>query len=71
MQEQARTPDGEQLLTKKDVARRHQVSERTVNYRMEQGIYPYVKIGRLVRFILRDLKTAEKSHRIGGELSDE
>ena len=68
MQEQARTPDGEQLMTKKDVARRAKCSERTVGYwiAMEKGGLPYVKLGRLVRVIPSDYERWQQSRRIGG-----
>jgi excisionase family DNA binding protein len=66
MQGQEKRPNGEQLLTKKDVARRAKCSERTVGYWMETGLFPYIKFGRGVRFTEADYEAFIRSRRIGG-----
>ena len=66
MQEQTVTTNGEKLLTKLDVARRAQNSVRTVAYWMETGELPYIKFGRLVRFLPSDVDDFFLSRRIGG-----
>jgi excisionase family DNA binding protein len=65
MQKQAAAPNGEQLLTKLDVARRAQSSARTVSYWMESGELPFIKFGRLVRFLESDVEDFFLSRRIG------
>ena len=67
MQNQATTLSSDQLLTKEDVARRAQYSLRSVNYWMETGLLPYVKLGRGVRFLASDVEAFIRSRRIGGE----
>jgi excisionase family DNA binding protein len=66
MQGQASTTNGERLLTKLDVARRAQSSARTVSYWMESGELPFIKFGRLVRFLESDVEDFFLSRRIGG-----
>jgi excisionase family DNA binding protein len=66
MQGQATAPNGEQLLTKLDVARRAQSSARTVSYWMERGELPFIKFGRLVRFLESDVEDFFSSRRIRG-----
>jgi len=43
-------------LTKKDVAQMLQVTERTVDNYMDRGFLPYFKLGRTVRFRLKDIE---------------
>jgi predicted DNA-binding transcriptional regulator AlpA len=38
------------LITKRDVSNRCVISLRTVDNWMEQGILPYLKIGKVIRF---------------------
>jgi excisionase family DNA binding protein len=67
MQEQARIPTDEQrLLKKKDVAEQKNVCVRTVDYWLQRGWLPHVKLGRAVRIIQSDLDQFIQSHRIGG-----
>ena len=45
------------ILTKKEVAEKLQVSERTIdNLRKKQGL-PYVMVGGLIRFTEKDINT--------------
>jgi hypothetical protein len=66
MQGQATAPNGEQLLTKLDVARLAQYSLRSVNYWISTGALPYVKFGRGVRFLAADVQKFVQERRIGG-----
>jgi excisionase family DNA binding protein len=66
MQGQATAFNGEQLLTKLDVARLAQYSLRSVNYWIETGQLPYIKFGRGVRFLAADVQRFIEEHRIGG-----
>jgi hypothetical protein len=40
----------QKLVSKRDIAIRYDVSERTIQCWMEQGRLPYLKIGYMVRF---------------------
>jgi hypothetical protein len=65
MQHNAKTgSDG--LWKKPDVCRRLNISLRTLNYRLADGVVPYIKLGGAVRFVPDDIKKLEKSHRVGG-----
>ena len=55
--------DLERLLTKKEVAGRWQVSEKTVERRMRKDGLPYIRIGRQIRFRLSDILAWEKKNR--------
>jgi excisionase family DNA binding protein len=46
-----------QLLTINEVARREQVSPRTVRRQIESGDLPHFRIGRVIRISLEDLAT--------------
>src|SRR6266581_4225328 len=51
-------------LTKQDVARLLQVSVRTVENFMSRGLLPFFRIGRTVRFRLKDIEAHLESHRL-------
>ena len=53
------------LLDKQSAAKRLAISPRTLDYRIKQGLIPYVKIGKLVRFIPIDLDKFIQAHRVG------
>ena len=55
-----------ELLTKRDVMRRASASLRTVDYWLQRGVIPYVKLGKLVRFVPDDVEKFIQAHRIGG-----
>ena len=46
----------ERWLTKADVAERLQVSPRTIGNWLRLGYLPHVRVGRLVRFQMRDIE---------------
>ena len=51
--------DSEQLLVKKSqIARRYNVSERTIQVWMQKKIIPFLKIGYMVRFEIRSCDAA-------------
>jgi excisionase family DNA binding protein len=54
----------DQLATTEDVARHCHVSKRTVQAWSYNKIIPSLKIGRLVRFRLKDVERALNRHRI-------
>lgn len=45
------------LLTKKDVAAKMQLSERTIDRMRKQRAIPFLKVGNSVRFIQADIDT--------------
>ena len=56
----------EKLLKKQDLADFFQITDRTVDDWMKNGIIPYFKIGRSVRFRRRDvLQHLQRHHQIG------
>jgi len=63
---QTNTGSSENLLSKTQAAQRLGVSVRNLDYRVKDGSIPFVKIGRLLRFIPRDLDRFIQAHRIGG-----
>jgi Helix-turn-helix domain len=68
MQEQTIIEHGDAVLwTKDDLIRRTRFSLRSVDYWIEKGQLPYVKIQRGVRFIPSDVEKFIQSHRIGGK----
>jgi excisionase family DNA binding protein len=56
----------ENLLSKTQAAQRLGVSVRNLDYRVKDGSIPFVKIGRLLRFIPSDIEKFIEAHRIGG-----
>lgn len=55
----------EGLLDKIQAAARLRVSPRTIDNRIKDGAIPYVKLGKLIRFIPADLERFIQSHRVG------
>jgi excisionase family DNA binding protein len=55
------------LLTKSDFSKRVQCSRRTVDYLMARGELPFVKLGKVVRFLESDVEEFLASRRIGGK----
>lgn len=56
---------GEVFLTKDDVAKLFQITTRSVDDWMRRRLLPHYKIGRAVRFRLKDLERhLESAHRI-------
>jgi excisionase family DNA binding protein len=54
------------LLDKIQAAQRINISLRNLDNRIKAGTIPFVKIGRLVRFIPRDIEKFIEAHKIGG-----
>jgi len=65
-QMQPHTGNSENLLSKTQAAQRLGVSIRNLDYHIKDGSIPFVKIGRLLRFIPADLERYIMAHRIGG-----
>jgi hypothetical protein len=55
----------EKLWDKKQTAGHARFSLRKLDYLIQAGLIPYVKIGKHVRFIPRDVREFVRSHRIG------
>ncbi len=66
MQAQATSTESEDLLTREQAWKRINCSERHLHNLVTNGDLPYVKIGKLVRFIPTDVAAYIQSHRIGG-----
>jgi excisionase family DNA binding protein len=49
-------------LTKQDMAKLLQVTPRTIDNLMARGILPFVRLGRTVRFRLKDVEAHIESH---------
>jgi excisionase family DNA binding protein len=56
---------GEDLLNDTQAARRINCSKRKLHYEKDAGRIPYVRIGRLVRFIPADIAAYIQARRIG------
>ena len=54
------------LLDKIQTAERINISLRNLDNRIKAGTIPFVKIGRLVRFIPSDIEKFIEAHKIGG-----
>jgi excisionase family DNA binding protein len=54
----------EGLLTKRGLAPKLQISERTVSEWMKKGRIPFLKIGKTVRFDLADVLQKLGAHRV-------
>ncbi|HJY53426.1 MAG TPA: helix-turn-helix domain-containing protein [Candidatus Udaeobacter sp.] len=63
---QDNTGSSENLLSKTQAAQRLGVSVRNLDYRVKDGSIPFVKIGRLLRFIPSDIEKFIEAHKIGG-----
>ena len=48
----------DRALTKSDLANHLQCTPRTIENLMRKGLFPYVKIGKLVRFNLEEVTAA-------------
>ena len=57
-------PHGETLLTKREVAKKLTISERTVDNLMKAKSLAFVRIGRAIRFEPSALDAFKNSHRI-------
>jgi len=60
------TGSSETLLSRKEAAQRLGLSPRNFAHRIERREIPYVKIGRLYKFIPADIDAYIQAHRIGG-----
>ena len=67
MQTQASSTDCDEvrLLTREQAAKRINCSQRNLHNLRVGGQLPYVKIGKLIRFIPADVDEYVKAHRIG------
>jgi len=54
------------LLDKIETAERLRISLRTLDNRIKAGTIPFVRLGKLVRFIPSDIEKFIEAHRIGG-----
>jgi len=54
------------LLDKIETAERLRISLRTLDNRIKAGTIPFVRLGKLVRFIPCDIEKFIEAHKIGG-----
>jgi excisionase family DNA binding protein len=54
------------LLDKIETAERLRISLRTLDNRIKAGTIPFVRLGKLVRFIPSDIEKFIQAHKIGG-----
>jgi excisionase family DNA binding protein len=54
------------LLDKIQTAERLNISLRTLDNRIKAGAIPFVRLGKLVRFIPSDIEKFIEAHKIGG-----
>ena len=54
------------LLDKIQTAERLNISLRTLDNRIKAGAIPFVRLGKLVRFIPSDIAKFIEAHRVGG-----
>jgi excisionase family DNA binding protein len=54
----------ETVLTKRDIARELQLGRRTIDVWMRRGKIPYLKIGKTVRFRMRDVLEKLQTFRV-------
>ena len=54
------------LLDKIQTAERLNISLRTLDNRIKAGAIPFVRLGKLVRFIPSDIERFIEAHKIGG-----
>jgi len=66
MEVQTNADSGDDLLSKQRAAQRLGISLRSLDYRINARTIPFVRIGRLIKFIPSDLDRFVQSHRIGG-----
>jgi excisionase family DNA binding protein len=55
------------LLDKIQTAERLNISLRTLDNRIKAGAIPFVRLGKLVRFIPSDIERFIEAHKIGGK----
>ena len=53
------------LWDKHETAERLRVSQRTIDNRIKSGTIPYIKLGKLIRFIPADIEKFIESQRVG------
>jgi excisionase family DNA binding protein len=63
---QKRPTSSDNLLSKIETAERLNISLRTLDTRIKAGSIPFLKIGKLIRFIPSDIEKFIEAHRIGG-----
>ena len=56
---------GEDLMDKAQAAQRLNISQRTLDNRIKAGAIPFVKLGKLIRFIPADVQRFIESRRVG------
>jgi excisionase family DNA binding protein len=54
------------LLDKIQTAERLNISLRTLDNRIQAGAIPFVRLGKLVRFIPSDIEKFIEAHKVGG-----
>ena len=54
------------LLDKVETAERLRISLRNLDNRIKAGTIPFVRLGKLVRFIPSDIEKFIEAHKIGG-----
>jgi excisionase family DNA binding protein len=54
------------LLDKIETAERLRISLRTLDNRIKAGTIPFVRLGKLVRFIPSDIEKFIEAHKVGG-----
>jgi excisionase family DNA binding protein len=54
------------LLNKIQTAQRLNISLRTLDNRIKGGAIPFVRLGKLVRFIPSDIEKFIEAHKVGG-----
>jgi excisionase family DNA binding protein len=59
-------PSSDHLLDKFEAAERLRISMRNLDNRIKNGTIPFVKLGKLVRFIPSDIEKFIEAHKIGG-----
>jgi len=52
------------LLDKQETAERLNISQRTLDNRIKSGAIPFVKLGKLVRFVPSDIEKYIEGHRV-------
>lgn len=57
--------DPQALLRRRQAARRLNFSDRKLHEEVHAGRIPYVRLGRLMMFIAKDLDDYIKAHRVG------
>jgi excisionase family DNA binding protein len=58
--------DSNNLLDKIETAKRLRISLRTLDNRIKAGTIPFVRLGKLVRFIPSDIEKFIEAHKVGG-----